>query len=239
MAGSLQSRLTILYIIALNLLPIWGVLDWGWTPFFVFYLFWLETLIVALFNAIKIISCRGGEFEEKLHGSSHRYSGLHVNYASHIGKAIGYFLIRLLVFCFYLVFIVVFIGLIASTNNEKMGILYVMLFRNFSFNLALFAFILNQLIQLIFDFYKNGEYKHTHPSDFASIFDGRQLVVHIAVVLGGLLAARKQLFNNTPDNSSISIIMVTIFCIAKSVYEVFKFMTERTTIEKRDIAQSP
>ena len=239
MPSSLQSRLSILYIIALNLLPVWGVLYWGWTPFFVFYLFWMETLIVAFFNAVKIIGCRGVEYEEKLHNSSHKYSGLHVNYASHIGKAIRYLLIRIFIFCFYLVFIVVFIGLIASNKNEGMSIFKVMWFRSLSFNLALLAFILNQLIQLILDFYQNGDYKRTHPSDFASIFDGRQLVVHIAVVLGGLLAARKQVFNTSLDHGSISIIIVSIFCIAKSVYEVFKFITEKNTIEKRDIAYSP
>ena len=235
----MQQRLSILFIIALNLVPIWGVLHWGWTPFYVFYLFWLETLIVAVFNTFKIIGCRGDEYNEKLHNSGHTYAGLHVNYASHTGKAIRYLLIRIAIFCFYLVFIVAFIGIIASKKSEGFSVFETMFFRNPAFNYTVLAFILNQLCQLIFYFYANSDYKRTHPSDFASIFDGRQLIVHVAVVLGGFLAAQKQVFNTTLNLGNISIIIVSIFCVVKSIFEVFKFMAETTTLEKRDSASSP
>ena len=239
MVTGIQQRIYILFIIALNLIPIWGVLYWDWTPFYVFYLFWLETLIVAIFNTFKIIGCRGHEYSEKLHKSGHKYSGLHVNYASHTGKAIRYLLIRIGIFCFYLVFIVAFIGITAGKKNEKLSIFELMFFRNPAFNYTLVAFILNQLIQLMFNFYVNGNYKRTHPSDFASIFDGRQLIVHVAVVLGGFIAAQKQVFNTSLNPDNISIVIVSIFCLVKSVFEVFKFMTEKNTIGKRDGSYLP
>ncbi|MES2431573.1 MAG: DUF6498-containing protein [Bacteroidota bacterium] len=235
MFTTIQARPSIFFIIALNLVPIWGVLHWGWTPFYVFYLFWLETLIVSFFNFFKIIACRGDEYDQKLQLSNHKYAEIHVNHLSHIGKACRYLFIRIFIFFFYLIFIVVFIGFFASKKNEGLSILEVMIFRNEAFNYTLIAFILNQVGQLIFDFYAEGNYKRTHPSDFASIFDGRQLVVHVAVVLGGVFGAQKEIFNTKINPDHIGIYIVTIFCIVKSIYEVFKFSSEKTNMTRRMI----
>ncbi len=236
MFTSINQRPSVLFIFLLNLVPIWGVLHWGWTPFYVFYLFWLETLIVSIFNAIKIVGCRGDEYDQKLHSSNHKYAGLHVNYLSHIGKASRYLLARIFIFFFYLLFIVVFIGFFANKQGGVkggLGILDVLVFRHEAFNYTLLAFAINQLAQFIFDFYANGNYKRTHASDFASIFDGRQLVIHVAVVLAGIFGAQGQIFGNKLNPSHVSIVMVTIFCIVKSIYEVFKYTQEKKVIDKR------
>jgi len=230
-----SQRPSLLFIFLLNLVPIWGVIHWGWTPFYVFYLFWLETLVVAFFNSFKIMLCRGDEYDVKLHDSNHRYAGIHINHWSHIGKAIRYFIIRLFIFFFYLIFIVVFIGFFASGQKSGRGthVLEVMLFRHQAFNYTLLAFVMNQVLQFVFDFYANGNYKRTHPSDFASIFDGRQLVVHVAVVLGGVIGAQDQIFDVKLDKGYVSIIIVSIFCIAKSIYEVVKYNMENDKVDKR------
>jgi hypothetical protein len=235
MLPNIQQRPSLLFILALNLIPIWGVLHWGWTPFYVFYLFWLETLVVSVFNTIKIIGCRGEEYENRLHDSGHKYAEVHVNYLSHIRKGLRYFIIRLFIFFFYLLFIVVFIGFFVSskTGNKATDVLGVILFQHAEFNYTLLAFILNQVGQLIFDFYANGNYKKVHPSDFASIFDGRQLVIHVAVVLGGILGAQEKIFNTTITAAYTSVIIVSIFCIVKSIFEVFKYNQEKNMMEKR------
>lgn len=235
MFTNINQRPSALFILVLNLVPIWGVIHWGWTPFYVFYLFWLETLIVSIFNAIKIVSCRGDEYEQKLHTSNHKFSNLHVNYLSHIGKASRYLLIRIFIFFFYLLFIVVFIGFFATkqTGGKSLDLMQVIFFRHEAFNYTLLAFAINQLMQFIFDFYANGNYKRTHASDFASIFDGRQLVIHVAVVLAGIIGAQGKIFNTKVEASYVNIVMVTIFCVVKSVYEVFKFSQEKKVIDKR------
>ncbi len=127
-----------------------------------------------------------------------------------------------------------FIGFFASRNTKDgIGILQVMVFRHEAFNYTLLAFILNQVLQFCFDFYGNGDYKRTHPSDFASIFDGRQLVIHVAVVLGGVIGAQEKIFGNKIDPSYVGIIMVSIFCIVKSIFEVVKYNLEKGKMEKR------
>ncbi|UEG49818.1 DUF6498-containing protein [Ferruginibacter lapsinanis] len=235
MFTNINQRPSVFFIFLLNLVPIWGVIHWGWTPFYVFYLFWLETLVVSIFNAIKIIACRGDEYDVKLHSSNHKFADIHVNHWSHIGKALRYFFIRLAIFFFYLIFIVVFIGFFASnkTGGSGLSILNVIIFRNETFNYTLLAFILNQVGQLIFDFYSNGDYKKVHPSDFASIFDGRQLVVHVAVVLGGVIGAQGKIFNTKIEPNYVAIIVVSIFCVVKSIYEVFIFKQQQSMIEER------
>ncbi len=200
-----------------------------------FYLFWLETLIVSIFNFFKIIGCRGDEYEQKLHNSNHKYARVHVNYLSHIGKASRYLLVRIFIFFFYLLFIVVFIGFFATkqVGERSLDILEVIFFKHEAFNYTLLAFAVNQLAQFLFDFYGNGSYKKTHASDFASIFDGRQLVIHVAVVLAGVIGSQEKIFDIKMNPTYVNVIMVTIFCIVKSVYEVVKFNLEKKTMEKR------
>ncbi len=213
-------------IIALNLLPIWGVWQWGWTPFVIFYLFWMETLIIAFFNFLKIIFCRGDEYDSRLEISSHKYADLHVKYGSHIRKAIVYLCVRLFFFFFYLLFIVVFIGFIMPKKAGTHEVLDTLLFFNRTFNLALLGFILNLAVQFIFNFILNEEYKRTHPSDFAALFDGRQVIIHVAVVLGGVFGGvfGGKFSNNTSSSNQMAVYLfvITVFCVVKIIYEVMK-----------------
>lgn len=52
-------RPSILALLAANLVPVWGVLHWGWHILSVMLLFWLENVIVGLFNIGKILLARG------------------------------------------------------------------------------------------------------------------------------------------------------------------------------------
>lgn len=223
-----ETNMTLL--IALNLLPIWGVWQWGWTPFMVFYLFWLETLIISGFNALKIVFCRGDEYENKLENSNHKFSDVHVKWGSHIAKAFSYFVIRVGIFFFYLLFIVVFIGFIMSGNDDDKQVMSTLLFFNKSFNYALLGFILNQAIQFIFNFILNDDFKRTHPSDFAAIFDGRQIIIHVAVVIGGVFggfvggAFTHDSSPTTPTyQMAVYLFVISVFCVVKTIYEVMKF----------------
>ncbi len=211
------------------MLPIWGVWQWNWTPFMVFYLFWIETLIISFFNALKIIFCRGDEYENRLEMSTHKYALFHVKFASHIRKALAYLLVRIGIFFFYLIFIVTFIGFMMSANSDHYEIMETLLFFNRSFNYALLGFILNLGIHFVLNFILNEEYKQTHPSDFAAIFDGRQIIIHVAVVIGGVFGGFfGDVFSQSSQNHhlnqmTIYLFVISVFCIVKTLFEVFKF----------------
>ena len=223
-------------IILLNLLPIWGVWQWGWTPFVVFYLFWLETLIIAFFNFLKIIFCRGDEYDNRLEISTHKFADIHVKHGSHLRKAFAYLFVRIFIFFFYLLFIVVFIGFIMSKNSNSHEVMETLFFLNKTFNLALLGFVIHQSVEFIFNFILNDEFKKTHPSDFAAIFDGRQVIIHVAVVLGGVFGGMVggRFSGNTGSNPMfVYLFVISIFCAVKIFYEVIKYkgvvikMTER------------
>lgn len=55
---------SVIGLVLANLIPIFGVLFWGWKIFLVMFLFWIENLATALFIVIKIVTLpshtRGG-----------------------------------------------------------------------------------------------------------------------------------------------------------------------------------
>lgn len=195
----------------------------------VFYLFWLETLIISVFNALKIFFCRGDEFDTKLETSTHKYAGVHVKYGSHFGTALGYLIVRIGIFFFYLIFIVVFIGFIMTAESSGHEVMNTLLFFNKSFNYALGGFVLNQAIQFIFNFLLNDDFKRTHARDFAAIFDGRQIIIHIAVVIGGVFGGffGGAFSNDTggfhANQMTVYLFVISIFCLVKTIFEVLKY----------------
>ena len=42
-------------LIALNALPVYGVLDWGWQSFDLIFLYWLENLVIGLFTLLRLL----------------------------------------------------------------------------------------------------------------------------------------------------------------------------------------
>lgn len=51
--------LPIVTLIAANLIPIAGVLFWGWSLIALLILYWLESLVVGAVNVLRIITCNG------------------------------------------------------------------------------------------------------------------------------------------------------------------------------------
>lgn len=217
----LPKQSAIFTIIISNIIPIIGIIFWGWTPFYVFWLFWMETLIVSFFNAIKIIMCRGDEMEVKLHQSKMPFAKTHSNHSSHWRKGIIYIFFRLFIFAFYSLFIIVFLGFMSNTPENAFKNSQVLAFANTSFNYALLAFFCSQLVQFYAEFILNENYKTTHPSDFSTIFDGRQLVLHIAIVLGAVIS--QFMIKGGTQNTFSMVIVVVIFAILKTLYDVWSY----------------
>lgn len=48
------SAFTALFLVAANVIPLWGVLSWGWQAFEVVVLYWLENVVVGLINLLKM-----------------------------------------------------------------------------------------------------------------------------------------------------------------------------------------
>ena len=46
--------ITVLFLIAVNLIPLFGVLFFGWSLFSIMFLYWIENGIIGFFNILKI-----------------------------------------------------------------------------------------------------------------------------------------------------------------------------------------
>jgi hypothetical protein len=197
-------------IILFNLVPILGVAYYEWRPFDMFWLFWMETLVLSFFNAVRVLYSQGqseGTLQEKQ------------PLVYHTGAALKFLLGRVLIFLFYSLFIIVFIGFVNGPKDDAVHVVQTIFLGNRLFNWALLLGIAGQAFYLIKFFFMNGQYNYSKPSDYAILFDGRQLVIHVAVVLGSVGSAF--LFKNTASKGYAGIWIIGVFCVAKCVWELF------------------
>ncbi|MBL0201580.1 MAG: hypothetical protein IPP81_15980 [Chitinophagaceae bacterium] len=213
----MNKTVIIFFIIAFNLVPVFGVLYYNWQPFEAFWFFWVETLIVACFNCIRIVFSQSSQQPALNTTQPLTYN---------INKGIKYLLIRIGIFIFYSIFIIVFIGFVANTNTDKGNVLGTILFQNKFFNLSLLISIVSQGYYLVFYFFRNGAFITARPDSYAAIFDSRQLVIHIAVVigaLGGIFITKNTSFSNYSNTFIISLL-----CLCKCAAELFNYKAAAT-----------
>lgn len=211
----------ILIIILFNFVPIVGVAYYNWTPFEVFWLFWVETLIIGFFNTVKVLYSQGLE-QTTMSGSKE----LELNY----GSAIRYLVARIFIFLFYSVFIIVFIGVMGANTKQGVSALAVVFFGNKLFNLALLITVLSQSFYLVKYFFWNRAFYFSKTSDYSALFDARQIVIHVAVVLGAVGSS----FLFKEGDSRNSIWVIAVFCVVKCLVEIYLASTKKTILVKAD-----
>lgn len=202
-------------IVAFNLIPIFGVFFYNWQPFEAFWFFWVETLIMAVFNSIRIVCSQNNQPAAVNTGKAFVY---------HFNKGIKYLLVRIGIFLFYSIFIIAFIGFAANNNADKGHILTTLVFQNRFFNLSLLISFVSQTYYLVFYFFRNDAYNTATPDSYAALFDSRQLVMHIAVVLGAL--GSMFLIKNTSFGNYSSIFIISLLCICKCIAELINYKTD-------------
>lgn len=201
-----------------NLFPLYGVWTQGWTFFLVMYIFWFETLIVTFFNTIKILLSQGRILED---GGVLR--GEAVERTRRLGEALRYFIIRLVMFFFYMIFIIVFVGLgIGFEDNMNRASVRDMAtslyFTNNTFNLAIFSFLSLSLYQFLKKFILNQRFRISKPEDFSNYFDYRMITVHITLIVGVFLG--KFLVAHFGSQSPLVMpLVVTFFVVIKIIFE--------------------
>jgi hypothetical protein len=205
----MNKKISILFIIVFNLIPILGVASFNWQPFEAFWFFWVETLIMALFNTIRIVYSQG-----QLPGNVNTNMPL----VYHLNRGIKYLGIRIVIFLFYAIFIITFIGFVANVNKDKVAIVTTLLFQNKLFNAGLLISIFSQGYYLLTGFFRNGAFYTSTPDSFTPIFDGRQLVIHIAIVLGAFGAMFLE--KNTSFGNYSNIFIISLLCICKCVFDI-------------------
>lgn len=50
---------SVVFLIGVNLIPLYGVLAWGWKLFSILFLYWLESFVIGAFTVLKIGKAKG------------------------------------------------------------------------------------------------------------------------------------------------------------------------------------
>lgn len=157
----MQKFFPVATIIMFNLVPIAGVLFYGWVPFEMFWLFWMETLVLTVFNSIRIIFSQGNSREIGVQDAALKL---------HVAQAIRYLNIRIFIFFFYALFIVVFIGFMTDRGSSAIHVAQTLALQNKLFNIALLFYAMSQVYYLVKYFFMAGTYQFSKPASFASLF---------------------------------------------------------------------
>ena len=153
-----------------NLLPLYGVIFWGWNVFFLMLLYWLESLIIGFFNFIKINRAEG----KALSKLDLKVNGQPLKDASAFSLS-AFFLLHYGLFMFvHLIFILVFFF---SKEINLLGL--------FS---AFVSLCLSHFISYQGHFIGNREYERVSADDLFMKPYPRIIIMHLTILLGGALA---------------------------------------------------
>lgn len=195
-------------LLAINIIPIVGIIFFNWSVFDLFWMFWMETYIISCFDAVRVLTCQEGR--------SHK-GVVKLNYF----PAVRFLAIRTAIFFFYATFIITFVGILPD-NNNTIDVVRTVAMQNWFFVFAVFYMILHQAISITRDYFNSGEYLRANVKDFPLFFDARQLFMHIAIVIGAALCL--VVFKGPYG----TIMMGIFFCILKSFFEYMTFFKRKT-----------
>lgn len=163
-------------LIAANLVPLIGVLGFGWDVFSLLLLFWLENIAIGIVNVLRILVARGG-------GSAAAASRFFLApfFIVHFGGfTLGHGLMLFAIFSDTT-------GLPGPDPGELMP-LVVEQVRARGLGWSFLALFVSHLVSFATNTLGAGEYKETHPAKQMGRPYGRIIVMHLTVLVGAFLA---------------------------------------------------
>lgn len=190
---SIPRNLPLVFLIAANLIPVIGVLLWGWSVFEIVALYWFENVVIGAVNILKLATASGEE-------SSHPNLPKHLQmpqtpgFVRHIGKLflIPFFTIHYGMFCFvHGIFVFALLGGKGGgymSGNPFSGMAG-MIGRIFESGGAWFvlAIIASHLFSFGWNFIGKGEHRRTSLKQLMAAPYGRIVVLHIAIIFGAFV----------------------------------------------------
>jgi hypothetical protein len=181
----------VIVLVVANILPLWGVIFLKWDAFYIILLYWSENLAVGFYNILKIAAAK------VKHPVEHLAKLFFVPFFTiHYGGFMAVHGFFVLAFaqkahegpsvpsaggqawpCF-LVFIQLLIGVIRQ--------MFAVIPPQMKF--AIFALFISHGVSFVYNYLLKGEYKTAKPKDLMNQPYARVVVLHIALLTGGILA---------------------------------------------------
>lgn len=194
------SRTSVQALVMANLVPLFGVFFFGWSFFAVVFLYWLENVIIGVFNVLRMAKARGPvdpKHEMKLNGEP---------YTSKSRTAL-------------IIFFILHYGIFTTVH----GAFIVLLFGPFDMTpfmvfTGVSALILSHAISYFSNFIGSGEYERVNEGVLFMQPYTRVIALHVSIIAGGLFVQ----FLGAP------VLAVGIFIFLKTVVDIWAHTKERS-----------
>lgn len=216
-------------IILANIFPLVGIIYYDMSFFALFYLYWWETVMISIFRWLKMAWAeKPSEPDPNFTINGQTLSYETVNNRGRMRRQ--YFFLRSGMMIFYLIFIIVFVGVISTMQEDPTAFARAITFTDKWVFWSFIGFTLVHLAEYI-SWVRSGAYKETSLVELATPFDARIIVIHVVIVLGTFLAmyTSESLFPEHPKAASIG--YASLFVVLKVVVEVIAYQKNHSRQE--------
>jgi len=156
-------------LVLMNLIPIAGVIFFGWNAGIIIFLYWLENVVIGILNIPKLLTARGKDEVSKTSTGVFTVAGaifLSAFFAVHYGM-----------FCFgHYVFL-------KSSFDQVPS--FAEIFRRGDILIALGGLAASHIVSMMVNFYGKGEYKRRSPNTQMFLPYSRIIILHVVIIFGG------------------------------------------------------
>jgi hypothetical protein len=203
-----------LFLIAVNTIPLFGVLFFGWSLFSIMFLYWLENGIIGFFNVFKIALARAP-------GPSRiTINGRPVNPSNREIRIIFFIFHYGLFWTVHGVFVFLFFG-ISSDLFGGIGLRGVAI--------AAAALFLSHGLSFFVNFLGKEEYLTVSPDGQMTEPYSRVVVLHVTILAGGFLA----------DSLGAPLAALVLLVLLKTAIDLFAHLREHRRAEMRSDPAAP
>lgn len=193
-----KKHLSLIVLIAVNLLPIFGVIYGGWDVFEIVVLYWFENVVIGVVNIFKILSSAPSMEDAEVNGKP-MPDYLRTNGSGALQHAAKFFLIPFFtfhygMFCFvHGIFVFALLGKKSGAlgGGDPIEGMSEMVGSVFYSNIKWFviAIIASHVFSFFYNYIGKGEFRKQSPAELMHAPYGRIVVLHIAIILGAFAIA--------------------------------------------------
>ena len=172
-------------LIVANLIPLIGVLFFGWNVWMILIVYWLENGVVGVINVLKMAKAQGPDDPE---ATNWRVNGKPANQMAK-ASLIPFFIVHYGIFWLVHGIFVFTLPVFGSLESETESVSMTTGFDPLTIPLAVLALGISHGVSYWFNYIKGGEYLRTSASAQMFAPYGRLMVLHITIIVGGMAIA--------------------------------------------------
>ena len=220
-----RKTLSVLFLIGVNMVPLLGVIFYGWNLFSIMFLYWFENGIIGFFNVLKISRASKPSSSTSnitINGRPSNLSGA-AFYVPFFAMHYGIFWVV------HGVFVIVLFGLFGGQPFGGVGPPEIAGgFRGFEpggVTIAALSLFLSHGVSFYVNFLKGEEYRNVSPDEQMFQPYGRVIALHITILGGGFLVG----YLGTPLASLVLLVVL------KTAIDIWAHLREHRKAEIRPV----